>query len=822
MIAHSPVKTLGRVCLAATFASLTALHATDWQTTPAEGIDFRPNGAWEIEFQERIAAAAESKTWSVRNGNQSADAGKGSWSPLLAEVWKKMDDPASVISEHAGRANNLFRSTGAGSFGRAFSVPGYTRYYLQFRDHPDVPLPSDVANYARDRATSMTSFRTFLSRPDRFYDTLYRPSLFNSENFNWMMHFGGLLWAYEVDDFEMLTHPDNPGVDRGGSRAYYTEYINNLTRALFNAGRVEWNSNNYWVHSFTSVLNLYDFAPTEQMRRQAQAIGDWMLTEAALHHMDGFYGAADVRAKSNAYRPRAGGIWSAIYAYFLGDGFVPTYDIEDMRSRLYQDLIGYLMWSDYRPPQVLVDIAQRKFALPVEIQSAKPFYYLDVNRYQDWKGDTEMSRRFEFETLYLDENYLLSSLATYRPDRAAWIPSQSGFFTEQSLWRIVAKGSDNGGIQVAGNSGFTFFRDTAGRNPREQFGQYANVMMRVIGPHPSLVQSAFKNVPVQAQRELVDNDLYVDLGQGVYFAVLSLNTGDVAVENYGGDDATHVRYVWPVSSGNHGALVLEMGTERDHGSYANFKAAIQAGKLAGNFSNPATDQFRYLSTQDRLLEMEYVPPGTLLLNPGNWSDAPRTWNTAGVPARVWRDGEEVDFHTWDSYRVVAGEPIVHQEWGSGVMRLTANGQGMEIRVDPETADVDYFAVALGGAPSGYADWASALPEGQRDPLDAPFGDGVSNLLRFALGADANNENVAAYFPRLEEESDGFRVHLTRRAGFEGVALQYSTDMDTWHTFDESAAAHVDLSVEGAREDVMITLPENWEAPLFIRMEATLP
>ncbi|MCC5838723.1 MAG: hypothetical protein JJT96_01260 [Opitutales bacterium] len=813
-------KAIGGLGLLTSLLSPHTLLATDWQITPADGADFRTGAAWDTEFVNRLAGVAESRTWSVRNGNQSADAGKGSWSPLLAEVWKKMDNPAAVLSEHAGRADALFRSSGAGSFGRAFSVPGYTRYYFQFRDHPTVPLPADTAVFAHNRATSATSFTRFLSRPDRFYDTLYQPSLFNSENFNWMMHFGGLIWAFEVDDFPMGTHPDNPGVDRGGSREFYTSYINNLTRALFHTGRVEWNSNNYWVHSFTSVLNLYDFAPTEQMRRQAQAIADWMLTEAALHHMDGAYGGADVRAKSNAYRPFAGGIWSAIYAYFVDADNLPTYDPATLEPDFYNDLIGYLMWSNYRPPQVLLDIARRNFALPVEIQSAKPFYYLDVNRYADWRGDTEMSRRFEFETLYLDDNYLLSSLATYRPDRAAWIPSQSGFFTEQSLWRIVAKGSDNGGIQVTGNSGFSFFRDTAGRNPREQIGQYANVMMRVIGPHPSSVQSVFKNVPAQAERQVVGNDLYVDVGQGVYFAVLSENTGAPVEETY--NPGTHVRYVWPVAAGQHAALVLEVGTEAAHGSFAAFKAAIQAGKGAGHFSRPATDRFRYVSTADRVLEMEYVPPGTLLLNPGNWADSPRVWNTAGVPARVWRDGAEVDFHTWDSYRVVEGEPIIHQTWGSGILRLTAGGEGMEIRVDPETADVAYFHLSASAASPGFADWAGDLPEGQRGPEDAPFGDGISNLLRFALGGSTAGENIASHLPRLEQAGDVWRIHYTRRAGFENITLQHSPDMVSWESFTEADALAIETIPLGPREAVTATLPDPLPTPRFLRLKTTLP
>lgn len=800
-------------------ACFNAVHAEAWQTTPADGADFRPSAAWEAEFLDRAAAVAESQTWSVRNGNQSIDAGKGSWSPLLGEVWKKMDNPAAVLSEHEGRASSLFRSSGAGSFQRAFSVPGYTRYYFQFRDHPTVPLPPEVATQARDRATSALSFTEFLSRPDRYYDTLFQPSLFNSENFNWMMHIGGLIWAYDVDDFEMGDHPDNPGVDRGGSRDYYTSYIDNLTRALFNAGRVEWNSNNYWIHSFTSVLNLYDFGPTEQMRRQARAIADWMLTEAALHNMDGAYGAADVRAKSNAYQPFAGGIWNAIYAYFVDDSYFPTYALSDVHEEFYRDFIGYLMWSDYRPPQVLIDIARRNFALPVEIQSAKPFYYLDVNRYEDWQGDTEMSRRFEFETLYLDDNYLLSSLATYRPDRAARIPTQSGFFTEQNLWRIVAKGSDNGGLQVTGNAGTSTYTNTAGRHPREQIGQQRNVMMRIFRTLGT-AETLFKVIPAEAGRETDGDRLFVNLGHGVYFAVIPFNASGLTETEYGA--GTHVRYRWTVPSQELGAVVLELGVERDHGSFSAFRTAVEAGLDAGHLTSPASGRIAYTSTQGHTLMMEYVEPGSILLNPGDWSDGSHLWDTAGVPARVWRDGEEVDFHSWDSYRVVEGEPIVHQEWGSGVMRLTAGGEGMEIRVDPETADVDYFQLSHAPVPPAFADWAEDLPEGQRGAQDTPFNDGVTNLLRFALGGSAAGGNIAGRLPRVEDDGEALKIHYTRRAGFGDMVLQHSTDMETWETFQADAGLQFEIAPQGESESVTVTLPVDLPAPVFLRLEVEMP
>jgi hypothetical protein len=64
-------------------------------------------------------------------------------------------------------------------------------------------------------------------------------------------------------------------------------------------------------------------------------------------------------------------------------------------------------------------------------------------------------------------------------------------------------------------------------------------------------------------------------------------------------------------------------------------------------------------------------------------------------AKVWRDGQAVDFSSWDSYRVVAGEQIVQQVWGSAQMSAAANGKGVQISINPQSAEVQYRSVSGG-------------------------------------------------------------------------------------------------------------------------------
>ncbi|MCD8482701.1 MAG: hypothetical protein LR015_08575 [Verrucomicrobia bacterium] len=515
---------------------------------PVDYADLNASRAnWEAGFQERLGVLAEAHSpWHIRPGNADADDGKRVFTALLAEMWKVRDNPTALKNLIDTTGDNRVRSSRAGTFFKPFSVPPLTHYFGVAREL----MEQSQYDYILDRRNSSIEWG-YLTRADGYMDPLYTPSLFNSENFNWMARLGGYVWAHEFPDFDL-------GAGKGSSRDYFQTHLNNLTRALFNAGRVEWNSNNYWGHSFIALLTLYEFAPNETTRLQAKALADWMVIEAALHHLDGFHVAADVRAKTNAHLPFAGGLWSFAYLYFLDDDYHPTYNTAAVQAHIGVDYVGLVHWSSYRPPQVAIDLAQRKYALPVEIQSAKPFYYLDHDNYKDWAGNTTKSRRFEFETIWQDENYLMASVATYRPDRAAFIPSQSGFFTEQSLWRLGVKGMDNGALQITGNSGSG--SNTNGRHPFEQIGQLRNVMMRIVKGSNQL----WITVPNPLMTETAPgNRLFIDMGHGVYAAFLPYNNTGYSMGTPG---VSHTQHFWNFNTAQLGGLVLEVGTERDHGS----------------------------------------------------------------------------------------------------------------------------------------------------------------------------------------------------------------------------------------------------------------
>jgi hypothetical protein len=576
----------------------------------------------------------------------------------MAQMYKVRHDPAALDTFIANQGQTLIFSHHAGRFWKPFSCPGYSLYYFQFKDR----LPDEQKVQTR-RMVGGNGWK-WLSRPDGYIDPIFDSRReFNSENFFWMSRMTGLLFSHEYANPRQI--------------AYFENFLDNLTRALFSAGRVEWDSSNYWAYCFQPALVLYEFAPTPKIKRQARAILDWMIITMALHYTDGFLVGPDVRSKAEGYKPFAGSAWFYGYLYFAGNGF-PSVTMEQAKANPQPNLAGFAVWSSYRPPQVAIDIARRNFSTPVEMHNAKPFYFLDNDNYRDWKGDTPRGRRFEFETLYIDRDYSLGSLATWRPDGA------NDNFYEQSLWRLAIRQDNGGAVQVFGNAGQ--MRESCGRCPYEEIGQSANVMMRLVKGADRL----WVAIPAQAQVQVEGQAVFARLSPDVYAAWLPGGTTGLKEEQSMPPTTrpnrrsspirdTHAIYTWTCETEKLAGVVMEVGTRRDHGSFEKFVQAMR--KLSP--VSIAPDMMQFTSSSGRELKMQFEPLATYSLLDGTLI------NPAGVIPTVWADGRKIDFDTWDTYRVVSGEKIVEEPRGGCRMKAMANGQGMEIIIDPVTADVEY-------------------------------------------------------------------------------------------------------------------------------------
>ena len=631
----------------------------------------RAGGAgYERGFADRRELLVN-RSYRLDNPNRDGDVGKWTWSPMLAMMWLDRRDAGKTEKWITETGDKFIKSRYAGTYFKPFSCPGHAFYYFKYKDR----LPKSQVDHAR----SMVRSKGFdqMSRGDGKMDPIYSYTEFDSENFNWMSRMVGLLWAHELNE-------------RGRLR-FFEAHNKNLVRALYNAGRLEWNSNNYWGHTFNPIVPLYEFAPNDEIKERAAAIADWMVFEAAVHHLDGFQIAADTRAKTNAYKQFAGSVWAYAYLFWAEKDAHPTFRPEAVTKHRITSEAGYIAWTSYRPPQVAVDIAQRKFAMPVEIQSAKPFYHIDNDNYADWRGDTERSRRFEFETVYHDENCILASVATRRPSGLAGLGNKGVGgaqkpFCEQSVWRLGAVGTDGGAIQVFGNSGpeggwGRGYDTMAQRNPNEQIGQHGNVMIRLIKNEARM----WIAVPKEANAGRVDGMLFCDMGHGVYFAVIPIGAISVARDEFPPrkkkDPVTHDRFTWRFWPKFVGGMVVELGTKRQHGSYEGFAAAMTRHRLSRD-----GDCVEYVSTSGHTTRMRHTGVRTYRMVDGTVIDP------AGKVPELWRDGVRVEYESWNSYEVVQGEKIIHQAWGSGELTAKVNGRGMKVVVDPATARVRYYAI----------------------------------------------------------------------------------------------------------------------------------
>ena len=432
---------------------------------PNSVLALEDTGPTEAGWQDRYDSALEDvisrASFDIKQTNTDADDGKRTWSPLLVKLWQSRNNPQARQNLFVDQGARVLEQRHSGQLWKPFSIPGMALYYKAYKDQ----LPDAQKSTIRDRLynkdnndrpyhSGLTGWQN-LRRGDRNVDPIYPITEFNSENFLWMMRLGGYIFAHDFGN--------------DAQKPFFDTFIKNLVRATFNLGRVEWDSNNYSAWSFHPALVAYEYAATPEDKARLKAVLDWMVITSALHYLDGFWVGPDVRAKNEAHERFAGSGWMYAYFYFQrddGDQAFPSFSRAEMARKNLSQLMGYLVHSTYKPPQVAIDIARRNFETPVEMHNAKPFYGMDEDSYADWAGGTARSRRFEFETLYLHDNYTLGSVATFRPDgNAIFAAANPNFilFSEQRLWAL---GSNSRRVGPCNFLGALDTRTAMGKNTR--------------------------------------------------------------------------------------------------------------------------------------------------------------------------------------------------------------------------------------------------------------------------------------------------------------------------------------------------------------------
>lgn len=158
---------------------------------------------------------------------------------------------------------------------------------------------------------------------------------------------------------------------------------------------------------------------------------------------------------------------------------------------------------------------------------------------------------------------------------------------------------------------------------------------------------------------------------------------------------------------------------------------------------------------------------------------------------VWIDGElvlsDVQYLSGTPTSVPLGKTL--SSWGLGVFGALPQN---ELMVD-NLKIYDGARVTTGGGDGvTFADWAvdEGIPEGERGPEDTPAGDGVANIIKFALGIPALMP-AADQLPVTQQITENGEEFLaleftfaTDRAGIE-LQLQGSTDLTDWVDLDST-------------------------------------
>lgn len=239
--------------------------------------------------------------------------------------------------------------------------------------------------------------------------------------------------------------------------------------------------------------------------------------------------------------------------------------------------------------------------------------------------------------------------------------------------------------------------------------------------------------------------------------------------------------------------------------------------LGGSFTAPVNRLARIVTRYDGPLEIVGQPqPQTVVV--GGRASFAVAWVGGGLGAYQWyRNGFEIDGAT--SQELVL-DPVELGNAGSyhvtitvGTETLTSVAASLTVTDDEEP-------------PAAFATWPAlaSLPENQRGPLDNPTGDGLSNLLKFALGLDPAVSGTAGKTVGTADV-DGViypTFSYTRRQDLGNVTLDVEIAR---HPDFDSDLGSVELSVtdQGDGTDlVLVRSAAPYDAePQIMRLRATL-
>ena len=204
------------------------------------------------------------------------------------------------------------------------------------------------------------------------------------------------------------------------------------------------------LYTLNSWLNLYDFAPSSEVKLAAKAVLDYYSSELATHQFFGYPGFAGA-GRSETFGNRTHIIRNLNWLWFGTDSVT-------VFKKTNPSQLIHAATSSYNPPALVIEYAQHEQEADEYYKLSKPNFWFD-----------ELS--FSKQLLYKTNKYSLSTnLSAY----GGW--SNGNKIIEN--WKLIVNNHDTIST-VRGNGHFWRSRNGRGKDPWTQFVQHENILIQL-------------------------------------------------------------------------------------------------------------------------------------------------------------------------------------------------------------------------------------------------------------------------------------------------------------------------------------------------------
>lgn len=600
--------------------------------------------AWPKDAEKEFAARSREvieKTKRMKYGNTFFENEKRAYGWAMLSLLGGYEEPAlKFLQEKDNQADTWHKHTAGIDYFACFTLKHQVRKLFYFGDRLDVDYRKQML-----RGAKLFTEKDPLRRPHHAYNPkgsgVWGPDGKNS----WVdvRNTDNLRLMRETSVYLLAEASGNTA-----TQAIYKDRLKEYVILLYHAGMGEWDSENYLGHSMAPLLNLYDFAKDDEIKKLAKAALDWMCISGALKYRRGNYAGPTKRDYNHPY-PFGG---SAAGSFWLWFGDTPL-DREDFES----DEIHQIT-SSYRPPAVALEIAKKKFNAPVEFTRNHP-------QWAPWEVPLDEIEPEYRETHYIGKSFQFGTLL-----RGTQNPDVNGF-------TILADHSKRGADTILAAPCTDPLKLGS---PQYQHG--------LLAPNCWVAQNGNTAFYLSAQSDqpflfLVPKD--ATLRQTSDVSLLETEATTIAIwpinlENFKEDSELTTRVQWKVKKDKKTPLWTTskvISAKRKSSGYYGFAIEIAEGKSArqtlaqkASGQKPETDELPIRGA----VAFTGVSGKRLRLQSGTNLNA----------IKIWRDGKLRDWNTKEenaSFRTISGGVQLQQDWRSGTLTATVGMFSYRCSVD---------------------------------------------------------------------------------------------------------------------------------------------